>query len=343
MGEGLMPKMTRRSVLHVLAGAPAMSALAMPSIARAADIELRYGNNLPATHPLNVRAQEAADRVKAQTNGRVEIKIFPNNQLGGDTDMLSQVRSGGLTFFTPSALVIATLVPVAAINAVGFAFADYEQVWKAMDGALGAHVRAAIAKANLHVFDKIWDNGFRQMTTCNKPIETAKDIAGLKVRVPVSPLSLSMFKALDSLPTSLQFSEVYTSLQTKVVDAQENPLSIIQVAKLYEVQKCCALTNHIWDGFWFIANGRAWNDLPDDVKKIVSDAINDAGMKQREDVKMLNATLQADLESKGLVFNKAAPETFRTKLREASFYKEWKERFGADAWGILENAVGSLA
>jgi tripartite ATP-independent transporter DctP family solute receptor len=338
-----MTKVNRRVVLRALASAPALSVLGMPHIARAAGIELKYGNNLPLSHPLNVRAQEAADRVKAQTNGRVEIKIFPNNQLGGDTDMLSQVRNGGITFFTPSALVIATLVPVAAINAVGFAFADYDQVWKAMDGALGAHVRAAIAKVNLFAFEKIWDNGFRQMTTSGKPIEAAKDMAGLKIRVPVSPLSLSMFKALDSAPTSLQFSEVYTSLQTKVVDAQENPLPIIQVAKLYEVQKHCALSNHIWDGFWFIANGRAWNGLPEDVRKITSDAINEAGMKQRDDIKALNATVQADLQSKGLAFNKTNPDSFRAKLRDAGFYKEWKERFGADTWGLLEGAVGGLA
>jgi tripartite ATP-independent transporter DctP family solute receptor len=338
-----MIKVTRRAVLGALAGAPALSVLGMPRIARAADIELKYGNNLPLSHPLNIRAQEAADRVKAQTNGRVEIKIFPNNQLGGDTDMLSQVRNGGITFFTPSALVIATLVPVAAINAVGFAFADYDQVWKAMDGALGAHVRAAISKVNLFAFEKIWDNGFRQMTTSGKPIEAAKDMAGLKIRVPVSPLSLSMFKALDSAPTSLQFSEVYTSLQTKVVDAQENPLPIIQVAKLYEVQKHCALSNHIWDGFWFIANGRAWNGLPEDVRKIVSDTINEAGMKQRDDIKTLNATVQADLQAKGLAFNKTNPDSFRAKLRDAGFYKEWKERFGAEAWGLLEGAVGGLA
>jgi len=337
-----MSKVSRRSILRALATAPAVSVLGAPLVARAADIELRYGNNLPLSHPLNIRAQQVADRVKERTSGRVDIKIFPNNQLGGDTDMLSQVRSGAITFFTPSALVIATLVPVAAINAVGFAFADYDQVWSAMDGSLGAHVRAAIARTNLHAFEKIWDNGFRQMTTSGRPIEDAKDMAGLKIRVPVSALSLSMFKALDSSPTSLQFSEVYTSLQTKIVDAQENPISIIQVAKLYEVQKYCALTNHIWDGFWFVANGRAWNELPDDVRTIVTEAINEAGLQQRADVKAMNETVQADLKAKGLVFNTTVPDSFRAKLREAGFYKEWKERFGADAWSLLEQQVGTL-
>ena len=295
------------------------------------------------THPLNIRAQQAAERIARESKGRVEMRIFPNNQLGGDTDMLSQVRNGGITFFTPSALVIATLVPVAAINAVGFAFADYDQVWKAMDGKLGAHVREAISKVTLYAFEKMWDNGFRQMTTSGKAIETAKEMSGLKIRVPVSPLSISMFKALDAAPASLQFSEVYSALQTKVVDAQENPLPIIQVAKLYEVQKSCALSNHIWDGYWFIANGRAWRGLPADLQKIVSDAINEAGMQQREDIRTLNTSLQADLESKGLRFNSPAPDSFRAKLREGGFYAEWKGRFGDEAWGLLEEAVGRLA
>src|SRR5207248_3856926 len=153
--------LTRRRALQALSALSAAGLIGGVSrVARAAEFSLKYGNNLPLTHPLNIRAHEAAERIAKESNGRVEITIFPNNQLGGDTDMLSQVRSGGITFFTPSALVIATLVPVAAINAVGFAFADYGQVWKAMDGALGAHVRAAIEKVNLHAFEKIWDNGF---------------------------------------------------------------------------------------------------------------------------------------------------------------------------------------
>src|SRR6059058_2083944 len=157
--------LSRRRALQALSALPAaglIGSLARP--ARAAEFSLKYGNNLPLTHPLNIRAQEAADRIAKESNGRVEMKIFPNNQLGGDTDMLAQVRSGGIDFFTPSALVVATLVPVAAVNAVGFAFADYNQVWTAMDGGLGAHVRAALDKVRLHAFERMWDNGFRQTT-----------------------------------------------------------------------------------------------------------------------------------------------------------------------------------
>ncbi|MFT3956547.1 MAG: TRAP transporter substrate-binding protein [Piscinibacter sp.] len=340
-----MKPISRRHLLRHAATLPAASlAVGLPRLAFAApEFSLKYGNNLPVTHPLNIRAQEAADRVLKESNGRVEIKIFPNNQLGGDTDMLSQVRSGGIDFFTPSALVVATLVPVAAINAVGFAFSDYGQVWKAMDGGLGAHVREALAKMRLYAFDKMWDNGFRQTTTSSKPIQSAADMSGMKIRVPVSPLSIAMFKGLGAAPASLQFSEVYSALQTKIVDAQENPLPIIQVAKIYEVQKFCSLTNHIWDGFWFIANGASWGRLPADLQKVVSGAINDAGLKQREDIKKLNETVQADLTAKGLQFNAPKSDSFRAALRDAGFYADWKKRFGDEAWGQLEQAVGKLA
>lgn len=339
-----MIQMTRRSVLRTFSAVSAAGiASALPARAQTAEFSMKYGNNLPVTHPLNVRAQEAMDRILKESKGRVDIKIFPNNQLGGDTDMLSQVRSGGIDFFTPSALVIATLVPVAAINAVGFAFSDYNQVWSAMDGKLGEHVRGAIAKSRLYAFDKMWDNGFRQTTSSKAAVATAKDLDGLKIRVPVSPLSISMFKGLGASPASLQFSEVYSSLQTKIVDAQENPLPIIQVAKLYEVQKFCSLTNHIWDGYWFVANGRRWESLPAELKTIVSTAINEAGLQQREDIKKLNESVVGDLQSKGLAINRPTADTFRAKLREAGFYGEWKGRFGDEAWGLLEQTVGKLA
>ena len=257
--------------------------------------------------------------------------------------MLSQVRSGGIEFFTLSGLILATLVPPASINGIGFAFPDYESVWKAMDGELGAYVRAQIAKANLVAMDKIWDNGFRQTTTSTKPITGPDDFRGLKLRVPVSPLWTSMFKALEAAPASINFSEVYTALQTKVVDGQENPLAIISTAKLYEVQKYCSLTNHMWDGFWFLANRRAWERLPDNLRTIVAKHINAAGEKERGDVAKLNASLQEELAGRGMVFNRPDIAPFRDKLRKAGFYAEWKGKYGDEAWAILEGVTGKLS
>jgi tripartite ATP-independent transporter DctP family solute receptor len=211
-----------------------------------------------------------------------------------------------------------------------------------MDGELGAYVRGQIAKAGIIAMEKIWDNGFRQITTSTRAINTADDLKGLRIRVPVSPLWTSMFKAFESAPASINFAEVYTSLQTKVVDAQENPLAIISTAKLYEVQKYCSLTNHMWDGFWFLANRRAWERLPEELRAVVAKNVNAAGEKERSDVEKLNANLRKELSGQGLTFNEPKVESFRDKLRSAGFYSEWKGKYGDEGWSILEKAVGKL-
>src|SRR5438270_7033719 len=271
--------------------------------ARAADFEYKYGTNVPATHPLSARAQEAADAIAKDTDGRFLLQVFPNNQLGGDTDMLAQLRSGGLEFFSVSGVAaLSTLIPAGAMYGIGFAWPDYPTVWRAMDGELGALFRTQINGAGIFVMDKIWDSGFRQMTTRSTPITKPEDLAGLKMRVPVSTLWTSMFTALGAFPTSINLSEVYSALQTKVVDGQENPLVTISTAKFYEVQKYCGLTNHMWDGYWFLGNRRAWERLPTDIKEIVSRNINAAALRQRADVEKLGNSLRSELQGQGLEF-----------------------------------------
>ena len=328
---------------QILAGAA--SGLALPALgafAQKAEFTYKYANNLPVTHPMNLRAKEMADAIRAETKGRVDIQIYPNNQLGSDSDMLSQLRSGGIEFFTLSGLILGQLVPASQISGVGFAFPDYATVWKAMDGELGAWIRAQILKKDLVAMDKIWDNGFRQTTSSSRPINTPEDFKGFKIRVPVSPLWTSMFKAFDASPASINFSEVYSALQTKIVEGQENPLALISTAKLYEVQKYCSLTNHMWDGFWFLANRRAWEKLPADVRTIVAKNINAAAVNERADVAKLNANLQEELAAKGLTFNQPTVAPFREKLRAAGFYAEWKGKYGDEAWALLESSAGKL-
>ena len=335
---------SRRTLLKTSAAVTAMAGVGAPFVARAQQAEFNYkfANNLPDTHPINVRGREMAEAIKKETNGRVDVQLFPSSQLGSDTDTLSQLRSGGVEFFTLSGLILSTLVPAASINGLGFAFPDYPAVWKAMDGDLGAYIRAQINKANLVVMEKIWDNGFRQTTSSTKPIAAPEDYKGFKIRVPVSPLWTSMFKAFDASPASINFNEVYSALQTKIVEGQENPLALIATAKLYEVQKYCSLTNHMWDGYWFLANRRAWERIPADIRPIVERNINAAGMKAREDTEKLNANLQTELTTKGFVFNKPDLKPFREKLRQAGFYAEWKAKYGEEAWAILEKNAGKL-
>jgi tripartite ATP-independent transporter DctP family solute receptor len=294
------------------------------------------------SHSIYIRLSEAAEQIRKDTDGKVNIKVFPNGQLGSDTDMLSQVRSGGIDFLTIPGVVLANLVPMASLNSVGFAFPDYPSVWKAMDGDFGNFMRGHISKAGLVVTDKIWDNGFRHVTS-QRQVNGPADLSGMKLRVPVSPLLLSLFKSLGAASTPINFNELYSSLQTKVVEGQENPLTLISNSKLYEVQKYCAMTAHTWDGYWFVGNRRSMEALPASARDIVNKHFNAAAVAQRADSEKLAVSLQTELAAKGMVFNRPDPAPFRKALQEAKFYQEWKTKFGDQAWAQLEAAVGKLA
>jgi tripartite ATP-independent transporter DctP family solute receptor len=310
--------------------------------ADAAEFELKYATGQDPTHPVNTRAKEALDRIRQATSGRVDIKLFPANQLGSDTDLLGQVRNGSVDFFNLSSLILSTFVPVSGITSVGFAFKNYDDVWKAMDGDLGTYIRAEIAKTPIFTVSKIWDNGFRQITSSGREIKAPTDLKGFKIRVPAAPPLTSLFTALEAAPSPINFNEVYTALQTKVVEGQENPLAIIATARLYEVQKTCSLTGHVWDGYWVLGNKRSFQKLPADVQQIIQRELDKSATEQRADVAKLNTTLMTDLKAKGITFINVQPEDFRKKLAGTSFYTDWKSKYGATAWDLLEKVSGKL-
>lgn len=334
------PALSRRAVLARAAALPLFSIVTRP--ADAAEFDLKYATGQDPAHPVNVRAKEAFARIREATSGRVNIRHFPANQLGSDTDLLAQVRNGSVEFFNLSSLVLATFVPVSGITSVGFAFKDYGDVWKAMDGELGKHIRAEIAKRPILTVSKIWDNGFRHITSSTREIKSAADLKGFKVRVPAAPSLTSLFKALDAAPSPINFNEVYTALQTKVVEGQENPLAIISTARLYEVQKSCSLTGHVWDGYWVLANKRIFERLPQDIQQTITRELDRSADDQRADIAKLSGNLVADLKAKGISFPKVSQDDFRAHLARTSFYAEWKSKYGATAWELLEQVSGKL-
>jgi tripartite ATP-independent transporter DctP family solute receptor len=333
-------KPTRRALLAGAAAFPLLTMLKWP--ASAAEFELKYATGQDPSHPVNLRAQEALTRIREATSGRVDIKLFPANQLGSDTDLLTQVRNGSVEFFNLSSLILATLVPISGITSVGFAFKNYDEVWGAMDGQLGNHIRSEIAKTPIFTVSKIWDNGFRHVTSSTREIRSPADLKGFKLRVPPAPPLTSLFKALDAAPTPINFNEVYTSLQTKVVEGQENPLAIIATARLYEVQKTCSLTAHVWDGYWVLGNKRAFAKLPTDVQAIITRELDKSAADQRADIAKLSDTLKADLKAKGITFIDVQQDDFRKALASTNFYAEWKQKYGPTAWDLMEKVSGKL-
>lgn len=334
--------LTRRQFGALAAGGLALTLPVRRVFAQGATMRLKYGTAFPADHPGTLRIQQAAQAVRQDTGGKVDLQVYPNSQLGSEPDMVSQVRAGAIDFMSTAGTNLQTLVPTAGINGVAFAFRDYATVWAAMDGGLGAYVRAALARVNLHVFDKCLDNGYRNITSAGRAVNTPDDLKGFKIRVPGIPLWISMFRALGASPTAIPFGELYSALQTRVVDGQENPLALIRSAKLYEVQKACSLTGHTWDGHFIFGNARRFQALPKEVQASITTHFTAAALKQREDVARLNTEAQAELVRLGIVLNRPDPRPFRQRLQAAGFYAEWQKKYGGEAWGWLEKYAGPL-
>lgn len=331
---------TRRAFLAGATAFPLVAIMKRPAFA--AEFRLKYATGQDPTHPVNIRAQEAIDRIREATSGKVEIRLFPANQLGADTDLLAQVRSGAVEFFNVSSLILATFVPLSGMTSLGFAFKSYDDVWRAMDGPFGDHIRAEIAKRPIFAMSRIWDNGFRHVTSSGREVRTPADLEGFRLRVPPAPALTTLFKALGAGPSPINFNEVYTALQTHVVEGQENPLAIISTARLYEVQKSCSLTGHAWDGYWVLCNKRAFGRLPEDLQQVIMTEIDRSALDQRADIAGLNETLRATLGEKGLAFREVDRGAFRAALAKTSFYADWRAKYGDTAWELLEQVSGKL-
>ncbi|WP_029048371.1 TRAP transporter substrate-binding protein [Cupriavidus sp. amp6] len=334
---------TRRQFGTLAAGSLALAWPGRKVFAQNAMIKLKYGTAFPADHPGSVRIREAAEAIRQDTGGKVDLQVYPNSQLGSEPDMVSQVLAGAIDFMSTASTNLQTRVPAASINGVAFAFRDYATVWAAMDGGLGTYVRGALARVNLHVFEKCLDNGYRNITSATHPVNTPADLKGFKIRVPAIPLWVSMFKMLGAAPTVIPFADLYSALQTHVVDGQETPLSLIRSGKLYEVQKFCSMTAHTWDGHFIFGNARKFQALPREVQASLSARFKAAALKQREDIARLDVEAQAEMARLGITFNRPDPAPFRNLLRDAGFYAAWRKKFGDEAWEMLEKYTGPLA
>jgi len=326
----------------VAGASSAFASIAIATPVRAADFNLKYGHDLPAEHPVNVRSVEAFARIKAATKGRVVITSYPASQLGSDPSMLQQLRSGATEMLALPGAFLNSVVPLASIENLAYAFPNRDVVFRAMDGDLGGVIRDEIRSRGIVVLDKIWENGFREITTSTKPIHNVADLAGLRIRVSPGKIRVDTFQSLGASPTPIALSELYTSLQTHVVDAQENPLLLIDQQKFYEVQKYVSMSDHIWSGYWTLFNQDVWNKIPKDVQAIISREIDRATLLARNDDVNLNRAVRDKLLRRGMVFNDVDKDSFKKKLVDAKYYERWKAEFGPKAWAALEKYANKL-
>ena len=308
---------------------------------RRADFTLTQFHNQTAMSSLHHRLVEMWAAIGAETRGRVETQVFAENNkvAGSDPAALRMVMAGEIQFFTLMGGILGTVVPVAEVQQVPFAFRSAADAHRAMDGALGAYLRTEIAAQGLVAFPVgAFDNGMRQNAGTKRPIAAPGDLRGIRMRVPAGQMVADAFRALGAEPVTINSDGIYDALKTGRVDAQENPLALLDLFKIYEVVRYVSMTNHMWSGFNLLANLPVWSRLPSDVKAVIERNAAKFVRLQRRDQEQQNSRLRAELSRRGLTFNNVDAAPFRREL--AGFYESWKQRLGSRCWGLLQDSTG---
>jgi tripartite ATP-independent transporter DctP family solute receptor len=304
---------------------------------RAAEYAFIQYHNQPEASPLHRRLVEMWSAIRSETRGRVDTQVFAeNNKLAGsDPAALQMLVNGDIHFFTLMGGILGTVVPAAEVQQVPFVFRSAAQAHRAMDGALGAYLRQEMAAKGIGGFASgAFDNGMRQIAGTKRPIASPDDLAGIRMRVPAGQLVADTFKAFGAEPITINSSGIYDALKSGRVDAQENPLALVDLFKLYEVVKYVSMTNHMWSGFNLLAHLPTWMRLPDDIKRVIDRNVAKYVRLQRADQERANARLRAELTARGLVFNDVDAAPFKRQM--SGVYATWKERLGSKCWALLE-------
>jgi len=331
---------------QLLAGGAAAGAYASIGFLRwpgeAAQFSYKLANDQTVTHPMNVFTADAVKRIQAATNGRVEIRLFPNSQLGSDPQMIAQTRSGAIEFLQIGNNILGTVIPASALLGVPFAFNNYKQMIVSANGPIGAYIASAADKVGLRKFDGTFYGGTFQTQNRVRPINEPADLKGLKIRVPPGPLDVATFKAFEAAPTVISIAEVYTSLQTHLVDGIEVPLPTVQNFKFYEQVTYCSMTNHSYITYFTFANAEMWQQVPKDVRDVIDRELSVAGSGSTASMGEQEVTIEATLHNEGMTFNRPSVEPFRRIIRGSGLYAEWKEHYDPKGWDALEKTTGKL-
>jgi TRAP-type C4-dicarboxylate transport system substrate-binding protein len=219
-----------------------------------------------------------------------------------------------------------------------FTFRSAAHAHRAMDGPLGAYLREEMAARGILGFPVgAFDNGMRQIAGTKRPITRPDDLIGIRMRVPAGAMLAGTFKALGAEPVTVNSDGIYEALRTGTVDAQENPLALVELFKLDEVVKYVSMTNHMWSGFNLIAHLPTWKRLPRDITASIARNATKHVRLQRRDQEQMNQAAPATLTARGLAFNDVDTAPFRAKL--SGLYEVWKQRLGTRCWSILEASV----
>jgi len=310
-----------------------------PKQADKPEFEIKLAHSAEANHPWHLAAQKFAQQVEKETNGRVKFSIFTAGEMGGEREMAEALQNGTLDMIIIATMGMSTFEPQVQIYDFPYLFPTFEKAYEVLDGPAGQMVSDRLEKKGFHVM-AYFENDYRGFSNSKRPINTPKDLKGLKLRVPESPVLVAWMKAVGAAPTPMPFNEVYSALQTGVVDGQDNGILLTYTHKLQEVQKYYSLSNHIYCPAPLFINSTLWNKLPSDIQEIMKKAAVEARDYQRQLNKEYRVKYREELKTAGMQINDLSDENLQKFVDSArSVYPQFTNLIDKDIYDAVMAAV----
>lgn len=275
------------------------------------------------------------EMVESGTNGEITVELYYGGQLGGDRDAIEGIKLGTVQMTVAGAGIFAIFEPKMGITALPFLFENFEAAWAFNDSEINAEVSTLLVEQGIRVLG-YWENGFRCLTNSVKPVNSPEDVKGMKIRTPENPVILATMEALGASPSPLPWPEVYMALQQGIFDGQENPVPIIYVHKVYEVQKHLAITNHIYEPMPLVISENFWKGLTKEQQDVIQKAAIESRDFNRQLIKSQTEEMLGQLKEKGMEITHPDLGAFReaaTSVRE-KFVDQFGEKLIEDAYNF---------
>ena len=305
-----------------------LALLVTGGVAVAQDIQertIRFGHLNNPDHPTSFGVKKFAEIVAAKSGGKIKVTEYPSSQLGNELQQQSALQGGVQEMLVASTTSLAGIVKEFGLFDFPFLFSNAQQADAMVDGPLGKMLAGKLAEKGVVVLG-FFDLGFRNVTNGKRPITKAEDLEGLKLRVIPNPVFLETFKTFKANPIPMPFAELYGALESKAVDGQENPFSVILSNKFYEVNKFVSATNHVYAANIILVSKKFWDKLSPTEQKMMHDAANEARAYQRQVSRAAAAKAVDELKAKGMQYNDVSPAE-QARMRDIA--KPVTEKFAA--------------
>lgn len=327
---------TRRTVLKGTTAGVALFAIGGQAKAQAT--VMRFGHPHPTSDSWQTAALQFAEKVKAKTGGKIEVQVFPNGALGSDPNMIGAVRGGTLDITLTGNPFFTGMAPKLNVLDLPFLFNSRAHVAKVLDGAIGDGLRKELEGSNLKAL-ATWEVGWRNLTNSRRAVANAGDIKGLKIRTTPNPAHVKAFQLLGAVPTPMPFTELFSALETKTVDGQENPVTLILNAKFYEVQKFLSLTRHAFTSAPLVMNKAKFDALAPDLQAALTSVAAETAAAQRKMNEDSEGSSLEALKKNGMqVVDNPDRDSF-AKIVTEEVRKEFVAKFGGDVLDAIVKAA----